>query len=137
MPDHYYFQMAENLIRHYASQLRGNLSFWELIGFVGQGIFCTRFLVQWIASEKKKRSVIPDAFWYLSLVGSTILLVYGLGLKRPSLIAAYLFNNIVYLRNLVLIHRHRRQEAAAAAGDATRGVAPAADPPPAGSEPRA
>ena len=135
MPDHYYVQMAENLLRHYVSQLRGNLSFWELIGFVGQAIFCTRFFVQWIASEKKKRSIIPDAFWYLSLVGSTILLVYGLGLKRPSLILAYLFNNIVYLRNLVLIYRHRRQEAAAAAGDTTSRAAP--DAPPAGNEPRA
>jgi lipid-A-disaccharide synthase-like uncharacterized protein len=121
MADHYYIQMAQNLIQHYGGQLRDNLNLWELLGFIGQAAFSARFLVQWIASEKQKKSVIPDAFWYLSLVGSTLLLIYAAGIHRPALILGFLFNNVVYLRNLVLIRRQRRQEAAA--------KVPAAPPP--------
>ncbi|MBN2583959.1 MAG: lipid-A-disaccharide synthase N-terminal domain-containing protein [Planctomycetes bacterium] len=106
--------MAQNLLEHYWHGLLANLNGWELLALVGQTAFSTRFLVQWVASEKQKKSVIPDAFWYLSLVGGTLLLIYAFGIRRPVLILGFLFNNVVYWRNLVLIRRHRREEAAAA-----------------------
>ena len=59
---------------------------WQVIGFVGQGVFTARFLVQWIASEKKRDSVVPVAFWWLSLVGGFSLLVYAIHRRDPVFI---------------------------------------------------
>ena len=78
---------------------------WEIIGLCGVLMFFSRFIVQWIVSERKKRSVIPVAFWYLSLGGSVILLGYGLYWRHPILILSYAPNALVYIRNLWLIRR--------------------------------
>lgn len=78
---------------------------WLLIGFGGQLVFAARFIVQWIVSEKRKQSVIPVAFWYLSIAGSLMALAYAFSRRDPVFIMAYLFNSIVYLRNLTLIAR--------------------------------
>jgi lipid-A-disaccharide synthase-like uncharacterized protein len=83
---------------------------WALVGWAGQVVFGSRFIVQWLASERQRRSVIPISFWYLSMVGSLLLLAYGFYVKQPVYIAGYLFNCIVYLRNLHLIRAS--QEAA-------------------------
>ncbi len=77
---------------------------WALVGWGGQIVFSSRFIVQWVASERQKRSVIPVSFWYLSMVGSLLLLAYGFYVKQPVYIAGYLFNCVVYVRNLHLIH---------------------------------
>ncbi len=77
---------------------------WAIVGWVGQLVFSCRFIVQWIESEKQKKSVIPVSFWYLSIVGSLLLLAYGFYVKQPVYIAGYLFNCVVYVRNLHLIH---------------------------------
>ena len=81
---------------------------WVAVGFFGQALFCARFVVQWLASEKHGRSVVPVAFWYLSIAGSMTVLAYALYRLDPVFILAYLFNSFVYVRNLMFIHRKRR-----------------------------
>lgn len=78
------------------------LNGWLLLGFLAQGIFASRFIVQWIVSERKKRSTVPKVFWHLSLIGSTLLLIYALHLKDPVFVLGQSFNSIIYIRNLML-----------------------------------
>jgi len=80
---------------------------WAIIGWAGQIVFGSRFIVQWVASERQKKSVIPVSFWYLSMVGSLLLLAYGFYVKQPVYIAGYLLNCVVYVRNLHLIHNQQ------------------------------
>ena len=75
------------------------------IGFVGQGLFASRFIIQWIYSEKKGISSIPLAFWYLSIFGGVGLLTYAIYRKDPVIISGQLFGIFIYLRNLILIYR--------------------------------
>ncbi len=81
---------------------------WMTIGLVGQFVFGGRFVLQWIASEFKKRSHVPVSFWYLSLVGSLILLVYSFHRNDPIFILGFSLNTIIYVRNLHLIHKHKK-----------------------------
>ena len=83
--------------------------YWLAFGLLGQLAFFSRFLVQWVASERAGESVIPVSFWYLSLVGSLVLLVYAIHRKEPVFLLAYLPNAFVYSRNLVLIKRKEEQ----------------------------
>ncbi len=78
---------------------------WMIIGFLGQGLFGARFIVQWIVSEREKRSVIPLVFWYLSLGGSVLLLAYAIHRKDPVFILGQSSGLLVYIRNLNLIAR--------------------------------
>lgn len=80
---------------------------WLAIGFIGQGIFSARFVVQWLISEKVKRSVIPVAFWYLSLFGGLTLLVYSIYKQDPVFILGQSTGVFIYARNLYLIQRER------------------------------
>lgn len=80
---------------------------WLTIGFIGQGIFSARFVVQWLISEKVKRSVIPVAFWYLSLLGGLTLLVYSIYKQDPVFILGQSTGVFIYARNLYLIQRER------------------------------
>jgi len=89
-----------------------NYVLWKIIGFSGIGIFGTRFVVQWIYSEKHKESRIPVIFWWQSLVGTLLCLAYFLRQQDSVGIAGYLFNIIPYSRNLVLVYRKKRQDAA-------------------------
>jgi lipid-A-disaccharide synthase-like uncharacterized protein len=82
-------------------------AWWLAFGLLGNACFFSRFLLQWIASERAGESVVPMAFWYLSLVGSVILLVYALRKQDPIFILAYLPNAAVYLRNIALVRRKR------------------------------
>lgn len=75
---------------------------WLIIGFLGQTIFFSRFVVQWIASERRGASYLPRAFWWLSIAGSLVLLAYGVHRRDPVFIVAYLFNILPYARNLML-----------------------------------
>jgi lipid-A-disaccharide synthase-like uncharacterized protein len=86
---------------------------WVAIGFVGQAIFSARFTVQWIASERARRSVMPLAFWFLSLAGGLTLLAYAIYRRDPVFIAGQGAGLVVYARNLYLIYRARRQEESA------------------------
>ena len=91
-----------------------NLDWWVLVGFVAQIFFTARFVVQWIASERAGRSVIPVAFWILSLIGGAMLLVYALYRKDPVFIAGQSFGVFVYLRNLYFVLREQKTLAAPA-----------------------
>jgi lipid-A-disaccharide synthase-like uncharacterized protein len=79
---------------------------WILVGFAGQAIFSLRFLVQWIESERAGRSVVPEAFWYLSILGSTLLLAYALWRRDLVFTLGQSMGFFVYARNLVLGRRN-------------------------------
>jgi len=78
---------------------------WLLLGFLGQAMFSGRFIVQWIASERKRASVVPTAFWWLSIAGGALLLGYALHRGDPVFIVGQTAGLAVYVRNLVLIRR--------------------------------
>ncbi|RCW45004.1 MULTISPECIES: lipid-A-disaccharide synthase N-terminal domain-containing protein [unclassified Halanaerobium] len=78
---------------------------WIIIGFIGQAMFFLRFLIQWIASERAQRSIIPTAFWYFSIAGSLILLVYAIHRQDPVFIVGQSTGSFIYLRNLYLIKK--------------------------------
>ena len=79
--------------------------FWILIGFAGQFLFAARFIIQWISSERRGTSHIPVQFWYFSLIGGTIMLVYALHRRDPVFVVGQASGLVVYVRNLMLIHR--------------------------------
>ena len=80
---------------------------WQVIGFVGQIMFSMRFILQWLASEKQKQSVMPVSFWYFSMIGSVTLLSYAIYQKDPVFILGQSFGMIVYLRNLFFIFKSK------------------------------
>jgi len=82
---------------------------WIVIGFLGQALFSARFFVQWLASERVKRSVIPTAFWYFSLAGGVTFLAYAIHRQDPVFIAGQGLGLVVYLRNLYLIRAGKQQ----------------------------
>lgn len=86
---------------------------WLAFGLAGQTLFMMRFIVQWIHSERHQKSVIPVSFWYLSLLGGASVLAYGFHRADPVIILGQLPGTVVYTRNLMLIHRERRQRRAA------------------------
>jgi len=81
---------------------------WLAIGFGGQGLFTMRFFVQWIASEKQKKSVMPNAFWYFSIGGGLILLAYAIKKMDPVFILGQGTGLIIYARNIYFIHQKSR-----------------------------
>ncbi len=86
---------------------------WLALGFLGQAMFSMRFIVQWIASERRKKSVIPTAFWYLSIAGGLTLLIYAIHRRDPVFIVGQATGLFVYLRNVHFVRRERSQELAA------------------------
>jgi lipid-A-disaccharide synthase-like uncharacterized protein len=80
---------------------------WVFFGFIAQACFFARFLVQWVASELKKESHIPNSFWYLSVVGGLGLLIYAVHKSDPVFIVGNCFGVFIYLRNLALIRRKK------------------------------
>lgn len=83
---------------------------WIVVGFVGQAFFTSRFLVQWLMTERLKKSVVPTAFWYLSILGGSILLFYALYRKDPVFIAGQASGLFIYFRNLHFIHKSAPQQ---------------------------
>jgi lipid-A-disaccharide synthase-like uncharacterized protein len=83
-------------------------SYWLAFGLLGQGIFSARFIVQWMVSEKKQRSVIPIVFWYLSLLGGISLLFYSIHKRDPVFILGQMSGIFIYSRNLCLVYREQR-----------------------------
>ena len=84
---------------------------WLMIGFLGQAIFTARFLAQWIASEKKKDSVVPVIFWWLSLAGGMTLLVYAVHREDPVIVVGQSLGVFIYVRNLMLVAKGKRRQA--------------------------
>ena len=90
------------------------LDWWVILGFIAQALFTARFLVQWIASERAGRSVIPMAFWVFSIFGGALLLIYALYRKDVVFILGQAFSFFVYARNLYFVMRERKATEAAA-----------------------
>lgn len=83
-----------------------NLNFFMILGFIGQFFFSMRFVVQWIASEKNKKSVVPLSFWIFSVLGSSLLLIYAIYRKDPVFILGQAPNLLIYFRNIWFIKRN-------------------------------
>lgn len=100
--------------------------FWLVVGFLGQAIFTARFLAQWVASERRRDSVVPVIFWWLSLFGGLTLLCYALHRKDPVIIVGQSMGVFIYVRNLMLLAKGRRRAAKreARAAAATASVVP-------------
>lgn len=93
-----------------AEQIVGDPA-WATIALVGQAVFGGRFILQWIVSEYKKRSHVPTAFWFISLVGSLILLSYSIHIKNPVFMLGFSLNTFIYIRNIHLIYKHAQKGA--------------------------
>ncbi|GAB6162367.1 lipid-A-disaccharide synthase N-terminal domain-containing protein [Desulfothermus naphthae] len=85
---------------------------WLGIGFFAQALFASRFIVQWIASEKAKESVVPEAFWYISLLGGILLFLYATWRQDPVFMLGQGSGIFIYSRNLYLIHKKKKRETA-------------------------
>lgn len=92
---------------------------WIAFGLLGQGLFTSRFLVQWLSSERQKRSVIPNSFWYFSIGGSLILLTYAVHRADPVFGIGQAAGLLIYARNLQLIRNAGQKEEADSAGQQT------------------
>ena len=92
--------------------------FWLAFGLLGNAAFFSRFLVQWVVSERRGRSVVPMSFWYLSILGSIVLLIYAIHRKELIFTLAYLPNAFVYARNISLRRRAERRAAPTAGPEA-------------------
>jgi lipid-A-disaccharide synthase-like uncharacterized protein len=90
--------------------------FWLLVGFAGQAMFSMRFLIQWLASERMKKSVIPVAFWHFRLAGGGILLAYAIYREDPVFIVGQATGLFIYGRNLYFIFSQRKREPSAEPG---------------------
>jgi len=84
--------------------------FWLGLGFMAQFLFASRFFIQWIASERAGHSVIPVLFWYLSMSGGVLLLLYAIWRRDPVFILGQSTGVLVYARNLYFIHRDRKRQ---------------------------
>lgn len=84
-------------------------SYWLVLGLIGQSIFTGRFLMQWLYSEYKRRSAIPMSFWYASIIGGLVLLIYAIHKKDPVFITGGVGGLAIYVRNLLLRLRQARQ----------------------------
>ena len=100
----FWTSMSQKALRMMPQTAFGRAMF--LIGFVGQFVFFMRFVVQWLASERAKRTVVPIAFWHLSIFGTVMVLIYAFSRSDPVFILAYGLNIFLYVRNLVIARRH-------------------------------
>lgn len=83
---------------------------WLAVGFLGQALFSARFIVQWLSSERMKKSVIPKAFWYFSVAGGATLLAYAIHRRDPVFIVGQATGLFIYARNLQVLWRERGQK---------------------------
>ncbi|MDD4913622.1 MAG: lipid-A-disaccharide synthase N-terminal domain-containing protein [Methylococcales bacterium] len=88
-----------------------NNTIWLVVGFLGQGLFSARFIVQWVVSERKKQSVIPVLFWYFSILGGIVLLLYSIHKQDPVFILGQGAGLLIYFRNLYFVLRHPHPKA--------------------------
>ncbi|MFT4080890.1 lipid-A-disaccharide synthase N-terminal domain-containing protein [Rhodomicrobium lacus] len=87
---------------------------WVIFGFAAQSMFFMRFVLQWIASERVKRSIVPETFWYFSFAGGLMLFVYAVHRADPVIMLGQLAGLFIYARNIYLIWAHKRSERVAA-----------------------
>ena len=82
---------------------------WIGIGFIGQSLFFSRWLIQWVVSERKAESQIPVSFWYMSLIGSVIVLAYAIHRVDPVFMVGQGVGTLVYVRNIMLLHQAKKR----------------------------
>ena len=95
-----------------------------VVGFIAQLMFSMRFIVQWIASERARRSIVPETFWYFSMIGGAMLLAYSIYRMDPVFMLGQAMGLIIYSRNIYFIRAHNKSEANAAAAAATAAPSP-------------
>ena len=96
---------------------------WLAVGFSAQLMFSMRFIVQWIASERARRSIVPETFWYFSMVGGAMLFAYAIYRLDPVFILGQGMGLLIYGRNIYFIRAHHKSEQAAAAASPAPSVA--------------
>ncbi|MBV8060134.1 MAG: lipid-A-disaccharide synthase N-terminal domain-containing protein [Alphaproteobacteria bacterium] len=96
------------IVQNLVAWVQAHFNWWTVVGFGGQAMFMMRFVVQWIASEKEKKSVVPELFWYFSLAGGVVLFVYALHQSDPVFILGQGLGLFIYLRNMYFIWRHKK-----------------------------
>ena len=101
--------MLNSLMTYLHDVFVAQFDWWVVLGFIAQALFSMRFLVQWIASERAGRSVIPVAFWFFSIGGGLILFGYALYRRDPVFILGQGLGTFIYVRNLMLIAKERRR----------------------------
>jgi lipid-A-disaccharide synthase-like uncharacterized protein len=104
------FQLSSDLKEYLYDVFVAKFDLWVLFGLAAQIIFAMRFVVQWIASERAGRSVMPVAFWFISLFGGGLTLIYGLVRREPIIIIGQVLAVFIYVRNLMLIYKPRRDD---------------------------
>ncbi len=107
--------MLNGLLNYLHDVFVAQFDWWVVLGLIAQALFSARFVVQWIASERAGRSVIPTAFWTFSIGGGLLLLVYALYRKDPVFIAGQGLGLFIYLRNLYFVRKENKETAAPAA----------------------
>ncbi|GJE74752.1 MULTISPECIES: lipid-A-disaccharide synthase N-terminal domain-containing protein [Methylorubrum] len=108
-------QLAEDLPAYFYEVFVTRFDFWLVFGVAAQLVFGSRFILQWLASERAGKSVMPLSFWFLSILGGLMTLVYGFVRKEPVIIIGQGLSTVIYVRNLVLISRERRRARSARA----------------------
>ncbi len=103
---------------HWWVSTSGTEKTWLAVGFLAQLMFSMRFIVQWIASERARRSIVPETFWYFSVVGGAMLFAYAIYRLDPVFILGQGMGLVIYGRNIYFIRTHHRNEAQAAAAPA-------------------
>jgi lipid-A-disaccharide synthase-like uncharacterized protein len=101
-------QLSQDLSAYFYDVFVAHFDLWLAFGVAAQAVFGARFIVQWLASERAGRSVIPLSFWFLSIAGGLMTLVYGFVRREPVIIVGQGLSTAIYLRNLALIARERR-----------------------------
>lgn len=104
--------MLEQLVDWLYTVFVQQFNAWVVLGFVAQVMFMMRFVVQWIASERVGKSIVPVAFWFFSIGGGSLLLVYSIRQQDPVFIAGQGLGLVIYFRNLWLIFREKRRDPA-------------------------
>jgi lipid-A-disaccharide synthase-like uncharacterized protein len=104
-------KLTEDVGGYFYDVFIAKFDLWLALGIFGQLLFAMRFIVQWLVSEKEGRSVIPLAFWFFSIGGGAITLVYGLYRREPVIIMGQALSLFIYARNLILIGRDKRAKA--------------------------
>jgi lipid-A-disaccharide synthase-like uncharacterized protein len=100
-------QYGQALHNYFYDVFVAKFDFWLAFGLVAQLAFAARFLVQWIASERAGKSVVPMAFWFFSIGGGLMTFLYGIVKREPVIIFGQLLANVIYIRNVMLIWKNR------------------------------
>jgi lipid-A-disaccharide synthase-like uncharacterized protein len=102
-------RLSQDIGLYFYDVFVARFDFWLVFGMVAQLVFGARFIVQWIVSERAGKSVMPLAFWFLSVAGGLMTLAYGLVRREPVIIFGQALSTIIYVRNLMLIFREKRE----------------------------